>query len=136
MGDMGYIDSKGRIWFCGRKAHRVVTEQRIYYSVCCEAIFNHPPKVFRTALVGVGKGKSRRPVLIVETLPREIPCDEKSGKKFSQELAELGKKSELTCEIKDFLFHPSFPVDIRHNAKIFREKLALWADETLKEKPC
>ncbi|OGV31652.1 MAG: hypothetical protein A2020_05690 [Lentisphaerae bacterium GWF2_45_14] len=136
MGDMGYIDSKGRIWFCGRKAHRVVTEQRIYYSVCCEAIFNHHPKVFRTALVGVGKGKSRRPVLIVETLPREIPCDEKSRKKFSQELAELGKKSELTCEIKDFLFHPSFPVDIRHNAKIFREKLALWADETLKEKPC
>jgi hypothetical protein len=25
------------------------------------------------------------------------------------------------------LFHPSFPVDIRHNAKIFREKLAVWA---------
>jgi hypothetical protein len=25
------------------------------------------------------------------------------------------------------LFHPAFPVDIRHNAKIFREKLAVWA---------
>ena len=23
--------------------------------------------------------------------------------------------------------HPKFPVDIRHNAKIFREKLAVWA---------
>jgi hypothetical protein len=25
------------------------------------------------------------------------------------------------------LFHPAFPVDVRHNAKIFREQLAVWA---------
>ena len=30
----------------------------------------------------------------------------------------------MTREIETFLLHPSFPVDIRHNAKIFREKLA------------
>ena len=30
-------------------------------------------------------------------------------------------------EVKTILYHPSFPVDIRHNAKIFREKLAVWA---------
>jgi hypothetical protein len=27
------------------------------------------------------------------------------------------------------LIHPRFPVDVRHNAKIFREKLAVWAAE-------
>jgi ketosteroid isomerase-like protein len=31
------------------------------------------------------------------------------------------------------MFHPSFPVDVRHNAKIFSEKLAEWADEHLDE---
>jgi len=30
------------------------------------------------------------------------------------------------------LFHNAFPVDIRHNSKIFREKLALWAETKLK----
>jgi len=29
--------------------------------------------------------------------------------------------------INTILYHPGFPVDIRHNAKIFREKLAVWA---------
>jgi len=31
------------------------------------------------------------------------------------------------------LFHPGFPVDIRHNAKITRERLAVWAEEALKK---
>jgi hypothetical protein len=32
-----------------------------------------------------------------------------------------------TAGITYFLPHPGFPVDIRHNAKIGREKLAVWA---------
>jgi hypothetical protein len=31
------------------------------------------------------------------------------------------------------LYHKEFPVDVRHNAKIFREKLALWAAEKVKK---
>jgi hypothetical protein len=34
----------------------------------------------------------------------------------------------MTAGIADFMLHPSFPVDIRHNAKIFREHLAVWAE--------
>jgi hypothetical protein len=33
----------------------------------------------------------------------------------------------LTERIRYLLFHRSFPVDIRHNAKIKRELLAVWA---------
>ena len=33
----------------------------------------------------------------------------------------------MTAPIRRFYFHPSFPVDARHNAKIFRDKLAVWA---------
>jgi len=33
MGDLGYFDDNGRIWFCGRKSHRVVTNEKVYYIV-------------------------------------------------------------------------------------------------------
>ena len=45
------------------------------------------------------------------------------------ELRQLARGHELTRNIDLFLLHPSFPVDIRHNAKIFREKLAEWANK-------
>ena len=48
--DLGYRDAQGRIWFCGRKAHRVVTPQGTRFSVRCEGIFNASPKVLRSAL--------------------------------------------------------------------------------------
>jgi acyl-CoA synthetase (AMP-forming)/AMP-acid ligase II len=123
MGDVGYLDDQGRLWFCGRKAHRVETPEKTYYSVCCEAIFNEHPRVFRSALVGV-KGKPR---MIVEPLEGQWPHRSRDQAQFTEELLALGKASELTREIEDILFHPGFPVDIRHNAKIFREKLAVWA---------
>ncbi|MBU0910629.1 MAG: AMP-binding protein [Proteobacteria bacterium] len=126
MGDMGYLDEKGRLWFCGRKAHRVQTESETLYTICCEAIFNEHPKVFRSALVGIGEIGRQLPVLIVE--PTERIADEAG---FFAELAELGRQCSMTAGISRFLIHPSFPVDIRHNAKIFREKLAVWAAERI-----
>jgi hypothetical protein len=53
---------------------------------------------------------------------------------LKQELLAIGRKYEVTKDIKDILFHPAFPVDIRHNAKIFREKLSVWASASL-DKP-
>ncbi len=47
------------------------------------------------------------------------------------ELLALGARFPHTRPIQTILFHPSFPVDIRHNAKIFREKLALGGGATL-----
>ncbi len=122
MGDMGYLDAQGRLWFCGRKAHRVLAQEGPMYSVCCEAIFNEHPLVRRSALVGVGRAGSQIPVIVVEPQGRIA-----NRKLFSQELAQLAQANPLTQGIKDFLIHTSFPVDIRHNAKIFREQLATWA---------
>ena len=53
MGDVGYLDDRGRLWFCGRKSHRVVTRGVTLYTIPCEAVFNTHPKVLRSALVGV-----------------------------------------------------------------------------------
>ena len=48
-------------------------------------------------------------------------------KKLTGELLTLGASHAITRSIQKILFHPSFPVDIRHNAKIGREQLAQWA---------
>lgn len=127
MGDLGYLDEQGRLWFCGRRAHRVVTARGEMYTIQCEAIFNEHPAVYRSALVGVTRrGQSNQtPVMIVE-LHRKVAA---AG--LREELRGLAQANPLTESITDFLVHPAFPVDIRHNAKIFREQLALWAAEQL-----
>jgi acyl-CoA synthetase (AMP-forming)/AMP-acid ligase II len=124
MGDVGYLDEKGRLWFCGRKAHRVLTIVGPMHTICCEAVFNEHPLVLRSALVGIGQAGEQRPVLIVEL--RTQAADER---RLFSELRQLAAGNSLTASIKTFLIHPGFPVDIRHNAKIFREKLAVWAAE-------
>lgn len=129
MGDVGYADEQGRLWFCGRKSHRVVTPHGAFFTIPCEAVFNTHPAVFRSALVGVPRAGGTEPVLCVELEPeaRTIRPDQ-----LREELAAIGAKLPHTSAIKTFLFHPAFPVDIRHNAKIFREKLAVWASRQLR----
>ena len=126
MGDLGYRDEQGRLWFCGRKAHRVRTATGELYTIPCEAIFNTHPQVYRSALVGVGRPGAQKPVLCVELQPG-IKADAQAL--IRAELLVLGQKQALTQAIRTILFHPAFPVDIRHNAKIFREKLAVWAQQ-------
>jgi len=119
MGDLGYLDESGRLWFCGRKAHRVKTGDGELYSVPVEGIFNAHPAVKRTALVGVGE----TPVLCVEL---EAGARVKT-EELTRELLKLAKAHAQTGAIEKILYHPAFPVDIRHNAKIRREELADWA---------
>ena len=126
IGDVGYRDEAGRVWFCGRKSHRVVTESGTLYSVRCEAVFNEHPHVFRSALVGVGPHGRQKPVIVVEPVAGRRPA-RAEVKRFREELLELGCANEMTRPIRDVLFHRGFPVDIRHNAKIDREALAQWA---------
>jgi acyl-coenzyme A synthetase/AMP-(fatty) acid ligase len=128
MGDLGYRDENGRIWFCGRKTHRVICPDRTLYTIPCEAIFNTHSKVFRTALVGIGEPGKMQPVICVEL---EQGIEKKQHAQIALELKLIGQANKSTSMIRHFLFHPSFPVDIRHNAKIFREKLAVWAQEKL-----
>ena len=89
------------------------------------------------ALVALGTptelkaGVSGTPVMVVELYSGQIP----SGKEKQQlidELLALGQEYEHTQGITEFLFHDSFPVDVRHNVKIQREKLAAWAEKKLK----
>ena len=131
MGDVAFIDEQGRVWFCGRKSHRVITEAGTLFTIPCESVFNQHPAVFRTALVGAGRPPRQRPVICVEL---EDKGHWQGNAVIREELMRLGAASPQTAIIKDILFHPRFPVDIRHNAKIFREKLAKWAETKVSER--
>lgn len=134
MGDLGYLDDQGRLWMCGRKAHRVDATHKgkfakRYYSIPCERIFNTHPNVKRSALVGVKVANEITPLICIE-LDTSLVCNK--SQQLYQELTTLAEQFHQTQGIKRFLIHPDFPVDVRHNAKIFREKLAVWAQSQTK----
>ncbi|MCL2913223.1 AMP-binding protein [Shewanella corallii] len=123
MGDVGYLDSMGRLWMCGRMGHRVCGAEKTWFTLPCERIFNTHPGVIRTALVAVEIEGSITPVLCVE-----LAADVYADTVFSQ-LATLSQEYSHTLGINHFIQHDGFPMDVRHNAKIFREKLAQWAQK-------
>jgi len=124
MGDLGYLDAQGRLWFCGRKSHRVESAAGPLYTEQVEPVFNTHPQVRRTALVGVGAVGAQQPVLCVE-LEAGVSGDEWPA--IEQDLRGIANMHPSLVMIDRFVLHPGFPVDIRHNAKIGREKLAVWA---------
>lgn len=127
MGDVAWKDKAGRIWFCGRKNHRVETDGETMFTIPCEAIFNNHEKVYRSALVGVGEKGKQIPVIFVE--PFSII---ENKNEFINDLAKLADSCAHTKKIKHFFIEKAFPVDIRHNSKIFREKLAVKAKKLIK----
>lgn len=128
MGDLGYFDDEGRLWFCGRKSQRVILENRDLYTINCEGVFNCHEKVSRTALVPVRENGHVIPAICVELNKDGARSHEQQ---IINELKELGTRYDHTRLIEHFVFHPSFPVDIRHNAKIGRELLAEWAQKQI-----
>jgi acyl-CoA synthetase (AMP-forming)/AMP-acid ligase II len=128
MGDVGWLDAQGRLWMCGRKNHRVETEAGTLFSVPVEEPFNQLKGIRRTALVWVGARPRQRPVLCVEA-----EATSNQPEMLLNACRALAAETPSLQQIKDFLLYPkSFPVDIRHNAKISREKLAEWAGEQLR----
>ena len=123
MGDCGYLDADGRLWFVGRKVERVETQQGALHTEPCEQVFRCHPRVTRCALVGLGERGRQRPALIVEAVVK----DSAAARVFARELRGLALEHAHTTPVKLFYFHPKFPVDVRHNAKIHRLTLAQWA---------
>ena len=131
MGDVGYIDDKNRLWFCGRKNQRVRTADGTLFTIQCEGIFNIHPKVKRSALVGIGENKNQKPVIVIEPEQFSELKNNSARNLLIKELLELGGQNKHTHQIKNVLIYQNFPVDIRHNAKISREQLAQWATQKI-----
>jgi acyl-CoA synthetase (AMP-forming)/AMP-acid ligase II len=126
MGDLGWFDAEGRLWFCGRKSQRVVVDAAT--TLCTEQVepvFNALPGIKRSALVGIGPRGAQQPVLVYEL---EAGAAGRARFDVPGELRAIAMRQPHTALIAAFMRYPKpFPVDIRHNAKIGREALAAWA---------
>jgi len=130
MGDVGYLDAQDRFWYCGRKSHRVVGESRVLFTEPIEAVVNTHKSVYRSALVGRGQGGSQKPVVIVEPWPQERKSVQQSLRSHSEAWQKLVQDSHPGVLIDEFIVYPKkLPTDIRHNSKIFREKLGQWLQD-------
>ncbi len=131
MGDVGRFDEQGRLWFAGRKSERVRTVGGDLYTDQVEPVFAAVPGVRRTALVGVGPAGAQRAVLVVE-------CESGSRDnarvkaRVKADILDVAARRPHTAELREVLFHPGFPVDARHNSKIRRHELALWASRRVR----
>jgi acyl-CoA synthetase (AMP-forming)/AMP-acid ligase II len=125
-GDLGRMDSTGRVWFCGRKAHRIETGDGMLAPVTLENIFNEHPAVFRSALIGVGPAGAQIPVGCLE-----LEAGHAFSPRLEAELHALAEGTPFRGVVTRFLPCRGFPVDARHNSKIRREELAGWAARRL-----
>ncbi len=130
MGDLGYFDEQGRLWFCGRKSQRVTTTRGTMFTEPCEADFNLHPGIARSALVGVGRRSAQTPVMVIEF--RDHMPSRRETEAAQADLISWAGAHEPIREIKHVLFRTPLPVDVRHNAKINREALAAWAETQLR----
>lgn len=126
MGDIVREDEAGRLWFQGRKSHRLESRSGTLYPVAIENIFNTHPGVRRSALVGVGARGDQTPHLVVE-----LHAPAQASDALAREILAHGQRNPAAACVESVLFHPSFPVDVRHNAKIDRPALARWVAEKL-----
>ena len=146
IGDVGYFDTDNRFWFCGRKSQRVRHRNGDLFTVQIESVINSLPNVRRSALVGVDTGtqvQSHRPVLVIEfEVKTKLQgddlwskwCELDPGLESLWYGAPYDESLTSFTEFPTILAHPKLPTDIRHNSKIRREELALWAAEQLKRK--
>jgi acyl-CoA synthetase (AMP-forming)/AMP-acid ligase II len=123
MGDLGWMDQEGRLWFCGRQAYAFSFEGRKFYSVLIEAVFNAHPDVFRSALVQLETLEGMRPAIAIERHDHKVKLSKTASLKLKNELYDLSHSTEKASKIKDFFLVKSFPVDARHNIKIDRTGL-------------
>ncbi len=124
-GDLAWQDPDGVLFFCGRKAHAFESSTGLtMHSVACEGVTNTHREVKHSALVGV-KGT---PVMCIELLEKTSAAHREE---IRRNCLALLAANPATHEITTILFHRRFPVDLRHNAKIERPKLQIWAEHQL-----
>ena len=124
-GDVGHLDEQGRLWVEGRMPHVIVAADGPIAPVGPEQQVERVNGVRRAAVVGVGPEGLRQAVAVIETLPPT----RRPG------LADPGltRAVRASCSIPlvAVLAVPHLPTDIRHNSKIDRSRLSLWADRIL-----
>ncbi|WP_394769667.1 alpha/beta fold hydrolase [Lacisediminihabitans sp.] len=120
-GDVGHLDSQGRLWVEGRLPHVIVAASGVVTPVGVEQAIESHGGVGRVAVVGVGPRGTQQVVAVVETSP--------PSRRVSLATPELAAevRAAAPLPLAAILVVPRLPTDVRHNSKIDRSRLAVWA---------
>ena len=124
MGDLGSLDAAGRLFFFGRRVEKVRTVDGDLPTESLEPAFRQHPQVFRCALIGLGEAPRQTPALVVEPRAGRFPETDAARTRFVAELRDLAAVNPQAPRVKHIVFQRALPVDVRHNAKIHRLRLA------------
>ena len=122
-GDVGHLDDDGRLWIEGRLGHVITTPAGVVTPVAPEQRMERLDAVRLAAVVGVGPTGRQAIVAVVEA-PLHV-----SGV-ASVELTDSLRQT-AGIDFAAVLVVDSLPVDIRHNSKIDRARVAQWAADVL-----
>ncbi len=130
-GDVGHFDEAGRLWVEGRLGHVMTAPGAVLTPVGVEHALEEIDGVRLAAVVGVGPAGTQSVVAVLE-------LDAQQGRKpkpalAAPELAAAARAAAAGAEasLAAVLTVPSLPVDIRHNSKLDRGRIARWAETTL-----
>ena len=124
-GDVGSLDAEGRLWIGGRLGHVITTVDGPVAPVRLELAIESVPSVASAAVVGVGPRGVQQLVAVVRT---ELPPS--SPRPAPLELADA-VRAAVDRDVVAVFEVPALPVDRRHNSKIDRTFVALWAADVL-----
>jgi len=124
MGDLGALGTDGQLRFLGRRAEKVRTARGDLPTEAVEPAFRVHPDVARCALVALGGKAPFRPALVVEPREGRFPADAGDRERFIAGLRACAQGNAAATQVETFLFQAKLPVDVRHNAKIHRLRLA------------
>lgn len=120
MGDLGYLDERGWLWFCGRMVEAVRTEAGWLYTECVEALFQNVQGLKRCALIKWND----LPALVLEPEPELRLASGDIAGFVKRVVSSVRERHGSHLPVEHFFVCRSLPVDVRHNAKIHRLSLA------------
>jgi acyl-CoA synthetase (AMP-forming)/AMP-acid ligase II len=124
-GDVGHLDGEGRLWVEGRVGHLITTAYGPRTPVGIEQRVEGLSAVRLAAAVGVGPPGVQHVVVVIETRPA-TPCAGLAPPGLA-----ISVRGQARVDVAAVLAVPALPVDIRHNSKIDRTRVARWAAELL-----
>lgn len=126
-GDIGQLDASGRLWVGGRLGHIITTTQGVLAPVASEQRIETLQDVSMAAVVGVGPVGTQVAVAVVQVNPYPNFTGEASTALTDQVRKVVGDAVDIAA----VLVVKRLPVDRRHNSKVDRTAVALWASRTL-----
>ena len=124
-GDVGHLDTEGRLWVEGRVGHVITTADGPLTPAGIEQRVQGLSAVRLAAAVGVGPPGVQQVVVVVEIDPPTPYVG------LAPAGLAISVRGQARVDVAAVLAVAALPVDIRHNSKIDRTRVARWAADLL-----